>query len=736
MGMKNGLLAAAGLLAVSTAASSPAAAADLALPDAATARSWTGFYLGAHAGYAWARDPMVTPFFAGTFPNNPALTEINSRGWLAGFQAGANWQSGAWLGGLEIDLSGSNISGATSAAGTTNTLGAGSFQASGTRVDKFDGIGSARVRIGYLPWPNVLLYGTGGAAWVRIDQTETILEAAASPGSSVTIASSSTTPSWRFGWVAGIGAETRLWDSNWLGRLEYLHYDLGDSGNSSIVGLATTTGLMTVDLVRAGLSYQFGLGPSLLPSPQPRPIYTKAPASLAQPWSWTGFCVGGHGGYGWGHGSYGWAEDSFTELELVRSAGVVDINSNGFLGGFQAGANWQKGALVGGLETDLSATGIHGSSFGVSGTGSALTTSDAFRLLGSARARFGYLVWPTTLLYGTAGLAWTHLDQTVVDAGLGSNTTPLWRFGWVAGLGAEQRIADTDWVGRIEYLHYDFGDSGSFLSTTGAIINESFGSDRKTVDVLRAGASYKFGGYGGGAPAPAILYKAAPAIAESWSGFYLGAHGGFGWGHDPVSETVLVSPPPFLKLSGLDSSGWLGGFHAGANWQTSRWLVGAEFDLSATGIKGSTSGSTTSGTTTLAATQTDKFDFLGSGRARLGYLPCPNVLLYGTGGLAWTRFAQSITATQSSPASFALETQTTPFWRWGWVAGLGAETRIAQSNWLARLEYLHYDFGDSTNSSLVITNVFNGSTTTQSAIEQRGRVTDDVLRAGVSYQLN
>jgi opacity protein-like surface antigen len=53
---------------------------------------------------------------------------------------------------------------------------------------------------------------------------------------------------------------------NWLLRVEYLHYDFGDSGNTSAAvsfpGLGTsaetfTTGHLTADVVRTGLSYKF-----------------------------------------------------------------------------------------------------------------------------------------------------------------------------------------------------------------------------------------------------------------------------------------------------------------------------------------------------------------------------------------------------------------------------------------------------------------------------------------------
>ena len=66
--------------------------------------------------------------------------------------------------------------------------------------------------------------------------------------------------------------------------------------------------------------------------------------------------------------------------------------------------------------------------------------------------------------------------------------------------------------------------------------------------------------------------------------------------------------------------------------------------------------------------------------------------------------------------------------RWGWAAGLGAETRIGGSNWLARIEYLLYDFGNISDLKAVT----NGVTATFT----EGRLTTDVVRAGLSYQLN
>lgn len=750
--VKSTLLAGVGLVALTVGTSGAAQAADAAVPTL-PAWSWSGFYLGAHAGYAWARDPFDDPIFGGKFPSGPNdLTGINSRGGLAGFQAGANWQKGAWVGGLEIDLSGTWISGTTSIANATTAPGIGTLTGTASLRDKFDMIGSGRVRLGYLPWPNVLVYGTGGLAWARLDQT--LFETATIPG--LAVIDSSSTPTWRFGWVAGVGAETRLWNTNWLARLEYLHYDFADSGSSSSVlttngvtgSTISTSGPLTVDVVRAGFSYQFGMMPSAgTASAYPGQIFAKAPPQATAPWNWAGLYIGAHGGYGWGH-------DPFSELDSVGAASVTlsGIDSSGALGGFQAGANWQKDRWVGGLEIDLSAasiSGAHSISGSTPGPGTlatgTLTERDQFRLLGSARARVGYLVWPTTLLYGTAGLAWTHQDATSVDtetstspgfnsASTDTSSTPNWRFGWVAGVGAEKRIADTNLIGRVEYLHYDFGGLGSdFSSSTVAgvtTISTNFSSGHITADVVRAGVSYKFGG-DVGALAPVLVTKAPASAPASWSGFYIGGHGGYGWGHDPSVQDEIPFNTADVILTDINSNGWVGGFQAGANWQRDRWVVGGELDLSATGLKGTASGTATLGTATNSALQTDQFDLLASGRARAGFLPMPNLLVYGTGGLAWTRFSQMFALTESTPGSVFISTSTSTVSRWGWVAGFGAETKIGHSNWLGRIEYLHYDFGTSGNGS----ETFAGGGFSQTSADTTGRLTADVVRAGISYLL-
>jgi outer membrane immunogenic protein len=101
----------------------------------------------------------------------------------------------------------------------------------------------------------------------------------------------------------------------------------------------------------------------------------KAPAPAVVAWGWSGFCIGGHGGYGWGHDAQTDPNDPFFNGKIPGFAGFTGFDPKGALGGVQAGFNWQSGAIVGGLEGDLSFTDIKGSSFNAA---RALTTFSAF----------------------------------------------------------------------------------------------------------------------------------------------------------------------------------------------------------------------------------------------------------------------------------------------------------------------------------------------------------------------
>jgi outer membrane immunogenic protein len=181
-------------------------------------------------------------------------------------------------------------------------------------------------------------------------------------------------------------------------------------------------------------------------------------------------------------------------------------SGGGFVGGVQAGHNWQVARAVAGLELDLSAGGIK-SATGVIPVNGAFYTgtvayTDKVNYLATARARLGWLPSDTILLYGTAGLAWGRFEhladgvQTAPLAGTDNERSVFDRFGWVGGAGVEMMLPVAGWTGRIEYLHHDFGvvqETQTARSADPTFTSYAGSAGRHTIDVIRTGLSYKFG---------------------------------------------------------------------------------------------------------------------------------------------------------------------------------------------------------------------------------------------------
>ena len=707
-----------------------AAASAADLPVAApmppvVAAGWAGFYLGVHGGYGWGNNHFSQTVFP--VPPYPAVQGFKWQGGLYGAQAGYNWQFGRAVTGFEIDFSAADIRG-SSATASLDFPGFGTI--SSNRFDRVKYLGTARGRLGWLPTDNLLLYGTAGAAWARVDEGR---NTSISPP--INVNGSSNAPADRLGWVAGVGVETMLFGSNWIGRLEYLHYDFGAvAQTTSRISSAPDgsfsdhAGRQTIDTVRAALSYKFGDPGAATPA-----MYAKAP-SVAAASGWAGFYLGAHGGYGWGKNNFSQNEN---EIPPVQIGGPT--LKGGVYGG-HAGYNWQFGRTVTGFELDFSAADIKGSTqvnyvLPVQG---AVTTiwANKVEALGSVRARLGWLPTDNLLFYGTAGLGWERLDRiytrSTTPAGGVTNSVSASaadRFGWVAGAGIEAMLPGGNWIGRLEYLHYGFGTvQGAAIETVAGVSTVSTAGNHG-IDVLRAGLSYKFGEPAAVVP---VRYAKAPAVAplSTWSGFYLGAHGGYGWKDNDFNQRIIGDTP----TGGIKSRGGLAGGHAGYNWQYGRVVTGLEIDFSLGDLKG-TSAPTVNifGGGTQTITLSDDVKYLATARARLGWLPADTVLLYATGGLAWERLERSRIVAQIGPGALTqTETSTSPSDRFGAVIGAGAEWMPFGPSWVGRVEYLHYDFGKYENAR-TFTSTVPGAVP---FAERRGRQTIDVVRAGVSYKFD
>src|SRR5579871_3836606 len=132
----------------------------------------------------------------------------------------------------------------------------------------------------------------------------------------------------------------------------------------------------------------------------------------------------------------------------------------------------------------------------------------------------------------------------------------------------------------------------------------------------------------------------APAEAGNWSGFYIGANGGWSMSSVTDSETpwgvtgIADITPHSFRTS---MNGAMFGGQAGYNWQMDEWVLGLDGDFdgaSASGSRGIVFPSLLVPTNTDAFAVTEKLNWLASIRARIGWDLGPG-FLYATGGAAW-----------------------------------------------------------------------------------------------------
>ncbi|WP_026304546.1 outer membrane protein [Kaistia granuli] len=196
-----------------------------------------------------------------------------------------------------------------------------------------------------------------------------------------------------------------------------------------------------------------------------------------------------------------------------------------------------------------------------------------------------------------------------------------------------------------------------------------------------------------GAQAADLTYEPAPVAPEvfSWTGLYIGVHGGLGGGEFDSSFKDDWAPG-WDNWSQQDNAfGFFGGAQIGYNYQFApNWVVGAEADLALANIEAKHDIVETNDDGDYAR-QSTEVEWFGTIRGRLGYA-MDNVLFYGTGGAAYgsvkTSFDQGDDFGSYDGAFSASDTQ------WGWTAGAGVEYAITK-NVTLKAEYLYVDLGSA-----------------------------------------
>jgi outer membrane immunogenic protein len=222
----------------------------------------------------------------------------------------------------------------------------------------------------------------------------------------------------------------------------------------------------------------------------PYSSYKDAPY-VAPALNWSGFYIGGHLGGNWGDYNITGYGDAFDNGGITR----YGLDPSSFIGGVQAGFNWQVNGLVLGVE------GQYSFGSGDDTRGVILPNSGDFRddfatvslrdtATLAARLGFAYGAW---MPYVKAGVAWANVrgiagdtdgNPPVLDVGDRTSFSG-WETGWLIGGGLEYMF-DRNWSLKAEYQYMDFG---SFK--TGNLDGDTFRHDL-TNHNLMLGINYRF----------------------------------------------------------------------------------------------------------------------------------------------------------------------------------------------------------------------------------------------------
>jgi outer membrane immunogenic protein len=267
---------------------SPAIAADLSVkappPPPAVVSDWSGFYLGAQVGGQWNDNSWTTncinaggpplgtcgsPLSLIAFPGAPDATagqSFKNSGFRWGFYGGYNYQfAPRWLAGVEGDFGiydRSSTVGFIPGCSTAACTGAfvPPFVGDSTTV-RNHGDASLRGRLGFIATPDILLYGTGGVAWQRIDATAICN---GTTGAMCLFDHTDVQKKTLLGWTLGGGVEWKVWQ-NLILRGEYRYSEFENFSPTFFAGSGDAEVHANIkvhsQMATFGVAYKFGGGP-------------------------------------------------------------------------------------------------------------------------------------------------------------------------------------------------------------------------------------------------------------------------------------------------------------------------------------------------------------------------------------------------------------------------------------------------------------------------------------------
>jgi outer membrane immunogenic protein len=218
-----------------------------------------------------------------------------------------------------------------------------------------------------------------------------------------------------------------------------------------------------------------------------------------------------------------------------------------------------------------------------------------------------------------------------------------------------------------------------------------------------------------------------PAYAPfSWTGFYVGANGGYGDNFDRNDNFIVSNNLGFSATTrGVQPEGGFGGGQLGYNWQQGPLLLGVEADLQGADVSAGFSGHLLDASGDLLNAH-QSFDYFGTVRGRVGFA-FYHGLIYATGGFAYGGVKDQLFV--SMPGSGSIANLHNDDTRTGFVVGGGVELALAP-HWSVKVEYQHIDLGSEKLAASVLP---------PSGITFTGNKITDVVgtaRIGLNYRFN
>ena len=582
-----------------------------------------------------------------------------------------------------------------------------------------------------------LAVGELGAGGIQVGGI--IVEGANPPGASSITSTYGRRMLYGASWGGGVQAKL---NESLVGRLEYLRdqYDGpsqlsrsagGTSGGSSVTATSRPQDIKIVNqALRASLIYRFDPNAS---------FYEAAQRDLNQFWGSTNAFAGFYVGVGLSQNNYDYRMPTATTLSINDTATPgIEVNEirDSFLQGSENGKNvllgyrLQAGRLLIGAEREF----VRGSRKNLAKSQGALGFADSGRdftcyeevspnivCIGldttratvETRGRFrgvaGVELTPSLMGFAGYGRAYGRVSG-INGSSQGIVSTPGGSLEGVATVTRRQSndISGHTWGGGFEFKATDslifradywrdtytwhaipVGGAG-FSGTSGTVTVNGFNTARNIIKIkneaFQASVVYQFwnpqaSGVTAGGVSPLLAFAQADT-GYSWTGFYTGAHAGWGWSKQGWTD---VFPNATRDRGDFDADDWLAGAQIGYNYQINQFVLGIEADGNFTAIKGSRLNALHN--PAAPAPNTPLFvnlavEGLVTAAGRLGWA-WNNVLLYGKGGVAFVRNHLQYT---NAAAGNAHE------WKRGWMAGGGAEYGITPSI-SAKLEYNYMDFG-------------------------------------------